>query len=242
MIQAYIIDDEPEAIEYLSALVAKTAGLQLAGHHTNPVAACAGIRTLQPDIVFIDIDMREMSGLEAVQRIRKINTRAVFVFVTGYRQYALESYELGVVDYLLKPVPYLRFLEAIDKCNSALLGQQAVRSRQPVRDKLPDHLLFKAYNTGGVVKIKTADIIYAKSRRNYADIITTAQKYTVRITMKELVSQLSAPQFARVHRSYIAAVNKVQHIGAVTVTLSGSISLPLGNTYKGEVLKCVEMV
>ncbi len=221
MIKCVLIDDEPLALELLEAHVARTEGMELLQSFTNPIEALQQLDELKPDLIFSDIQMPELAG---VQFSKIVGDRYPLIFTTAYDQYALQGYELDVVDYLLKPISLERFQKAIDKFRSR---QQHIPATNETA--VPEYIFVKSeYKT---LKINLADIHYIKGMADYVTIVTKEKKIHTLENLKHYEAILPAPNFMRVHKSYIIAMDKIEFIERNRAVILGDY-IPVSDTYK----------
>ena len=233
-----VIDDQPEAIALLKDHVQATPQLVLKATTTNPVEALAYLDAEKVDLIFVDIHMPEMSGLEFVESLREKwgVSMPKIIFTTGYDQYALSGFEHGVSDYLLKPISYKRFKTAIDRI---------LNDRSHPAPASPQHEFFFADVDGKKVKIGFEEIIYVEGARNYVFIVTPSKKMITYKSMTALMGILPEEKFVRLHKSFIASVEKITAVrgNEVGVTLNGEEKyIPIGATYKSDVFKKLGIV
>lgn len=236
-LRCMIVDDEQAALNILSNYISKTPFLELIGAFTNPIAALDVINKESIDIVFLDIHMPEISGLDWIKLLRG---KTKVILTTAYSQYALDGYNLDVVDYLLKPVPFDRFLQAVRKVQDLTeTRQEVVAGATPVaQTPTNDHVFVKVDSK--IVKVKFQDILYIEGLGNYVSIFTEAGRLVTLSTMKEVEEYLSDTYFMRVHRSYIIAFNRVEYIEGNQIFLAKNINVPLGETYRERFFKLLE--
>jgi len=241
-LRCLIVDDEQAALNVLTNYISKTPFLQLAGAYTDPIAALDVINREQIDIVFLDIHMPEISGLEWIKLLRG---KSKVILTTAYSQYALDGYNLDVVDYLLKPVPFDRFLHAVRKVQDMVEQKPAVTViSEPVAVSAPvpavvnDHVFVKVDSK--IVKVRFQDILYIEGLGNYVSIFTETGRLVTLSTMKEVEEYLSDTYFMRVHRSYIIAFNRVEYIEGNQIFLGKNTNVPLGETYRERFFKMLE--
>jgi two-component system LytT family response regulator len=242
-LRCLIVDDEQAALNVLTNYISKTPFLELAGAYTDPIAALDVINREQIDIVFLDIHMPEISGLEWIKLLRG---KSKVILTTAYSQYALDGYNLDVVDYLLKPVPFDRFLHAVRKAQDLLeqkpvavtvaAEQNSLVAATPVM--LNDHVFVKVDSK--IVKVRFQDILYIEGLGNYVSIFTETGRLVTLSTMKEVEEYLSDTYFMRVHRSYIIAFNRVEYIEGNQIFLGKNTNVPLGETYRERFFKMLE--
>lgn len=229
-----IVDDEPLAIRLLTAHVQQVAGLDLVESFDNPLAALSYLRNHPVDLVFLDIQMPVFTGLEFA---RTLKPAPAIVFTTAYRDYAVESYELAVVDYLVKPIAFPRFYQAIDRFFALQQSNQStgVEPKNNVADVLTDQEQFRYFNVNKKhVKVYLKDITYIESLKDYIRIHTEAQSLTTREKISDFATTLPAC-FLRTHRSFIV---NIQHITAYTAhdIEIGAQAVPIGVSYKLNVM------
>jgi two-component system LytT family response regulator len=205
MITCVIIDDEQLAINVIEMYVKKIPALQLIGTATNPLAGIELIRANKVDVVFLDIQMDEMNGIE-VMKIIGPGTKVVFC--TAFSEFAVDSYELDAIDYLMKPIPFNRFLRAVHRISNNLLSQSSA-----LVDTIPnDYIFIKTEQKGKMLKVNLDDIDYIEGMSNYIAVHRSKEKILVYSTMKEVEERLPRSQFMRVHKSYIIALKQITSI------------------------------
>lgn len=222
-----IIEDEPLARNLMTDYVKKVPSLNLLQAFSNPLEALEALRTLPVDVLFLDIQMPEITGISLL----KVLTKKPFVILTtAYSDYALQGYELDVTDYLLKPVTFERFLKAVDKVIQRAdleVAPMIVQTEQPVA-ALP--FVFVKDGTK-LVKVKLDDILYVEGLKDYVTIHTKTQKIVTLQRLKSLEEQLPANKFIRIHNSYIVALAAIDVVQKNEVMV-GAVSLAIGDTYK----------
>lgn len=232
MINCIIVDDEQHAIDILVHYVSQVPHLNLAGTTTNPMEALQMVATHKPDLVFLDVQMPELSGIDF---IKAINGKAKVILTTAYSEFALEGYELDVVDYLLKPIRLPRFLQAVQK---AVTLSETSSVQPPEED---DYIFVKTESKGKYLKINLADIDYVEGMKNYVGIHCGSRKTLVLTSMKELEDRLPKQQFMRVHKSFIIAINRISGIEGNQVLLKGvNAEIQIGDSYKPELMELVK--
>lgn len=234
MLRCIAIDDEELALELLEDNISKVEYLQLVGSFNNPLKAIQLLQEQSIDLVFLDIQMPGLSGLQLIQ---SIPNKPMFILVTAYEKFALEGYDLNVVDYLVKPVPLDRFIKA---CNKALeLHNLKTQSKNIPVQNSPDYFFVNVDYS--LLKIITSDIIYIEGLKDYVKIhLKSSTKPIVpRITMKGLEELLPALQFIRIHKSYIVSVNSITAIRKNNVFI-GTLELPVSENYRDDLNKLVK--
>jgi DNA-binding LytR/AlgR family response regulator len=221
MLKAIAIDDEPIALEIIKTLAAKIGFLEIAGAYSNAFEAMKRLQEERIDLIFLDIKMPDISGIEF---IRSIPHPPMVIFTTAYSERAVQSFELDAVDYLLKPFSMTRFLKA---CNKAYELYELKRGTTAG----PDHVFIKVGY--GQVRIRLTDILYVQSTGNYMQFVLPEEKLLSRLTMTEVEELLPSPAFVRIHRSYLVAGGKVDRVERDSVWI-GNRELPIGPGYAQE--------
>ncbi|RYU78106.1 LytR/AlgR family response regulator transcription factor [Hymenobacter persicinus] len=222
-IRCLVVDDEPLAHQVLTQFIAQTPGLTLSGKCRNAMEAFEHLTQHPVDLMFLDIEMPLMTGLNFLRTLKEAPKT---ILTTAYREYAYEGYELDVLDYLLKPFSYERFVKAI----SRLTAVQAAPAADSTEEKF---LLVKERQ--GLLKVSHRDIVYVEGSKDYVKITTADKSYLLHQTMKDMV-ELLGPGFLRVHRSFIVAAAHIKLLQPENVVLNDSTYIPIGNSYKAEVL------
>ena len=226
MIRCLIVDDEQHAIDVLKHYVEQCDLLELMGATTNAVDAMNIIASGKIDLLFQDIHMPEISGLEL---IKAINNKCHVILTTAYKQYALEGFDLGVIDYLLKPISYPRFMAAVQKASEKINTSNNLFSER----SNTEFMYVKTGLKNNVVKINFDDIDYIESLKNYAAIHHNREKTVVYLSMKELEATLPVDKFFRIHKSFIISFQRITRIeGSEVILLGDSTRITIGESYK----------
>lgn len=234
MIRCIIVDDEQHAIDILEHYVKQTPLLELVGTTTNPLEALQLVNSQPVDLVFLDIQMPELSGIDF---IKAIHGKAKVILTTAYSEFALESYELDVVDYLLKPVRLPRFLTAVQKAVNEI-GAKEEKHEVEAED---DYIFVKTESKGKFLKINFGDIDYIEGMKNYVAIHCGGKKTLVYTAMKDIEERLPHKQFLRVHKSFIIAVPKITGIEGNLVRLQNvQAEILIGDSYKAELMEIIK--
>lgn len=224
-ISCFVVDDEPGAIKLMEEYICQTPGLELIGSSLSPVEA---IDTLTgkhaPDITFIDVDMRLISGLELAGMV---NLYTTVVFTTAYPEYAVQAFEKEAFDYLLKPFTYERFTKCIQRVKRK--RKESLQKEYSVNE---DFFNIKSEIKGRMVKVRFDEVLYIEGAINYIQIHTTDGKHMTYLTMKEIEYFLPKPLFARIHRSYIINVNYVKVTERNQVIMQNGEALMMGENFK----------
>lgn len=234
MIKCYIVDDEEHAIKVLSKLVEKTPELELLGTETNPLDAWHKLdnQLITPDIVFLDIDMPQISGIHLAELIKD---KTIVIFTTAHPDYAIQAYDNDVVDYLLKPITYGRFLKAVSKAKDKL----TLKSTQTPSNQEGDYFYIKGDVKGKMVKVKYAEINYVKGQGNYLKITLEKEFIQTYLTMKELEERLPKNKFARIHKSYIVNLQKIIALEGNVVRLENGTEVHVGAGYRNDLFAII---
>jgi DNA-binding LytR/AlgR family response regulator len=220
MINAIAIDDEPLALKVIHSLCERVEFINLQRSFTQPSEALKHLRKFPADLVFVDIQMPTMTGISLVKAIQQ-NT--MVIFTTAFSNYAVESYELNAIDYLLKPINHKRFQIA---CNKALEYYNHIQKKDSATEK---NIFVRA--DFSLVKIPVADILYIEGLADYLKIYIKSRKTVVaRMTMKDMIEKLPTNDFIRVHRSFIIPKNRIHSVRNNIIYLP-ECEIPIGKTY-----------
>ncbi len=221
-----IVEDEPLARNLMTEYVRKIPYLHLVDACSSPLAAIEILRNQPVDLIFLDIQMPEITGISLLKALQK---KPMVILTTAYSEYALEGYELDVIDYLLKPITFERFLRAVEKASQRTsVAPTSVSENKPADVAQP--FIFVKDGTK-LVKIKWDDILYVEGLKDYVTIHTKQQKIVSLQRIKSLEEQLPSDKFIRVHHSYIIAINAIDviHKGEVQI---GTAQIPISDTYR----------
>ena len=224
-----IVDDEPIARKILHEFVEQVPYLDLQGKFENAMKAEAFLKDNVPDLIFLDIEMPKISGLQLLQ---KINIESLVILTTAFPQYALEGYEFDIVDYLLKPFAFNRFLKGVQK------AKDYYQMKHTSTAALPSSYIF-IKSEKRIEKIELNDIFYAESVGNYVSIYTESKKIIAYLTMKSLESQLPLNEFIKIHQSYLVNCSRINAIEGNEVKLANR-SLPISRNYRDAVMQMVQ--
>lgn len=225
MINAIAIDDEPLALKVIESLCEKHGGIQLHRTFTQPTEALKYLRKYPTDLVFCDVHMPAMTGINLVKALEQ---KTMVIFTTAFSEYAAISYDLNAIDYLLKPINQKRFSQAISKAQDYL---DFLNKKDMVSEK---SIYVRADFT--LVKIPVIDIQYIEGLADYLRIYIKDRKTVVaRMSMKEMMEKLPPDEFIRVHRSFILPLNRIEGVRGSTIYMAGQ-AIPLGKTYADDFL------
>lgn len=223
------MEDEPLARNLLVEYVRKVPVLNLIEACSSAITALEVLRKNSVDILFLDVQMPELTGISLLKVLHK---RPLVIMTTAYSEYALEGYELDVVDYLLKPITFERFLRAVDKATARLQGQRSPSVAESPKPTPTAEQPFVFVKDGTkLVKVVFDDILYVEGLKDYVTIHTKTQKVVSLQRLKFLEDQLPADKFIRIHNSFIVALNAIDVVHKNNVQVRGAM-LPIGETYK----------
>lgn len=217
------VDDEPLALEVIQRFAEKIPGLELVGSFANPLQAIEFMREEPVDLLFLDIQMPDLTGM---QLIESLSTLPMIIFTTAYSQYAADSYEIDAIDYLLKPIPFDRFLKAVNKAFKAQAGKNSSDSEG--MDK-SDYLFIKSDTR--YFKVNYADIKFIEGMRDYVAVHTPKQRILTLMSMTKILERLPSDQFMRVHKSYIIGIRHIELVQNHRISIAGR-EIPISNSYR----------
>ena len=237
-LQCLAVDDEPLALGLVCKFIGQTPFLNLVGHYLSAVEALKAIHTQQVDVIFLDIQMADLNGIELARVLAKQPNAPQVVFTTAYNQFALEGYKVDARDYLLKPFNYEEFLRAATKAyNYAELLHKPVAAPAPAAiitgtEKAQEEYLFLKVEYQ-LVRVAFDDILYIEGLKDYVKVhLKSPEKALLSLTsLKALEEKLPPKQFMRVHRSFIVALNKITSMTKNNLQV-GKIHITIGDQYK----------
>jgi DNA-binding LytR/AlgR family response regulator len=219
-IKCIIIDDEPLAIKVIESHLKEFQNFEISGTFNNPISALPLIEEENIDAIFLDINMSKMNGLEF---LKNVELKTNIVITTAYREYAVESFDLNVLDYLVKPIPFNRFLKSINKITQKLGQQKGGKS------ETADSYIFLKVDKK-LVKINYEEILYIESLKDYIKVFTLTGNYLVHKSLTSLTEELPQDKFLRIHRSYTVAINKIDSVEGNSIEI-GTKRIPIGRKY-----------
>lgn len=225
-LRCIVVDDEPLAVKMLEGYIDRTPDLELLASFNDPVLALGEIRSLTPELVFLDIQMPDLDGME-LSRMLPDGTRVIFT--TAFKQYAFESYEVSALDFLLKPIRYQKFLEAVQKGREWFsLKDSAAAAAQPEKD----WVYLKA--DGVLRKVEYADILYVEGMKDYLMVHLRSQRQPLvtHLTMKAAEDILPGESFMRIHRSFIVNLSQITSVSAQGDLKVGDTLLHVSEGYR----------
>lgn len=222
MIKCVVVDDEPLAISLLNQYIRKCEGLEMMDGFTDALESISYINNNHVDILFLDILMPDITGIGV---FKKLTNKPVVIFTTAHRDFAVDGYEMGVADYLLKPFDFDRFKKAVDR------AIEHVRLKQKDNaDLLPGVFVKSEYK---LIKINFQDIVYVESLDDYIRIYLQEGKPVITLmSLKAFLEKLPSTDFQRVHRRYIVAMNKINLVEPRKLILTTGVEIPIGDTYQ----------
>ena len=228
-----IVDDEQLARKLLEEFVSKIPGLELKGMCKNPLEAMDILQKESIDIMFLDIQMPELTGVEF---IKTLQSKPAIIFTTAYSEYALEGYQLDVIDYLVKPFPLSRFIKAVNKAIDYIDLKRAANQKDHGKSMDSNHVLLHADHK--IYKVKYDDILYIEGLKEYVSYFTKEKRIIVLQSLKAIEEMLPSDRFIRVHRSYIVPIDRIKTLDGNQVQIGDKL-IPIGRSYKDEVMQRV---
>lgn len=229
MIRCLIADDEVIAHQILEQYILQTPGLVLVGNCRNALEVYSRLEQQPVDLLFLDIEMPLLNGINF---LKTLSAPPKVILTTAYAAYALEGYELNVVDYLLKPFSFERFSKAVDK-----VQVQPLATVVPVVASLVEKASLLIKEKEGWLKIAHADILYIEASRDYMKIFTAERQYLTHLTMKRLEEVLPAGEFVRTHKSYMVALGQIRSVKTDNLLLGNEVNIPVSDSYRAEVME-----
>lgn len=222
-IRCIIIEDEPLAQNILKKYISEFPGLELSGTYESAVAAQPYLLQDKPDILFLDINLPTISGINF---LKTLNNPPLIIFTTAYPDFAIEGFELNAVDYLLKPFSLERFIKAMNK---------AIERLGPKESPKPEEGFIFIKVDKKLYRLATGDILYLEAVDDYVKVFTTTRQYLTNNTLKNIQEELPATKFMRVHKSYIVCIGKIEYIEGNYIRIGGK-EIPVGAVYKDDLL------
>jgi len=230
-----IVDDNKMARTAIKLLIDQVDFLELTHECETPVEAFNYLKSEEIDLVFLDVEMPGMTGVELIKNLEK---RPIIILITSKKDYAIEAFELNVADYIVKPLDLPRFTKAIARAKELWDAKREV-TNVVKKDKDKEYIFARSNNI--LAKIKINDIKYIQAMGDYVNIFTDDKRYTVHITLKGIEEKLPPDKFYRLHRSYITSLNHIDNIEESTAYI-GKHPLPIGEQFKKDLLKKLNLI
>ena len=225
MLKCLIIDDEPLAVKLLEEYVRKVPFLELTNAIHHPVDALVSLNTQPIDLIFLDIQMPQLTGIQFMQVLQN---RAQVIVTSAYQEYAIDGFEHNVTDYLLKPISFERFYRAVEKAYRLKFPAEPPKAAPEWQPKTGGYIFVKVETK--MVRVELDDILYVMGLKNYVSIFTKTQRIITLQTMKQLEDTLPSNRFVRVHKSYIVALDKIVSVEKQEIFVKDT-AIPIGNMY-----------
>lgn len=232
MMKCLIIDDEPLAVELLEDFVSKVPALKLIATCSNAIEASTILQINKVDLIFLDIEMPDFSGIEF---IKTLDVKPLFIFTTAYSHYAVEGFNLNAVDYLVKPIPFHRFLKAVNRAQDLFLLKNKETKRVVQTQDSSNFIFVKSEYEN--IKLNFDDIKYFEGLKDYIKIFSTSHKPILTLSnFKKIEEKLPSDAFIRVHRSYIVSLKYINSVQRNRILID-NIRIPIGQNYKDEFIR-----
>lgn len=230
-----IVDDEPLARDLIRSHINKLENFVVVAECCDAMKALQELRSQNVDLMFMDIQMPQITGIEFLKTLK--NPPKV-VIITAYREYALEGFELDVVDYLLKPVTFERFLKSVNKYYQIALEETTSAASSSDQNQIEEPFIYVKENKR-VIKVHLNEIVYVEGLSEYVQIFTGKKKIITKTSMTNMEEKLPSDGFLRIHKSYIVSLAKIEAFTAHSIEVSGK-EFPIGRSYKNSVLNALQ--
>ncbi len=224
-----IVDDDELSRNIMEDLVKEDEQLELVKTCASAIEAFNVLKSEEIDLIFLDVDMPKMTGIDL---IKSLDVVPQVILITSHSEFAVESYELNVTDFIVKPISHARFIKAVEKARKNL-------SRPAFSQETTKSIFIKTDSR--LVQVHTKNLLYIEALGNYVNVYTTSGKFIVLSTMKDIESRLTAPEFMRVHRSFIVRLDKIESIEDNFIHINQK-SIPIGKNYKDDLMKSLNML
>lgn len=236
-INCIAVDDEPLALDIIKAYCAKVPFLNLAGTFSNAIDTLEYLRHNTVDLMFLDIQMEELTG---IQLLNSLKNKPHVIFTTAYDHYALQGFDLDVLDYLLKPIPFERFVKA---ANKALEQMQKEKGTQLEKQERPAYVntntFFFVKTETRIEKVNASEVLYVEGMGDYWRIVTKTRRIMTLMNAKGIEEILHEPGFCRVHKSFFVAIDKIEFVERKQIKI-GEILIPISDTYQKNFFDLIE--
>ncbi|MFC2132412.1 LytR/AlgR family response regulator transcription factor [Bacteroidota bacterium] len=233
-IKCIAIDDEPWALEQMERYISQVPFLDLIASFTNAIESIEFINTNNVELIFLDI---QMEGLSGIKLLEVLNKQPGIIFTTAYDEYAIQGYDLDVIDYLLKPIAFERFLKAANKAYDHLKKSTDSRSDFIIKQQ-DDEEYFFVKSDNKIIKIKFSDIVFIEGMKDYLRIHTREKRVMTLMSFKKMSQILPESKFFRIHKSFIISMDYIESIEANTVIVNKQ-PIPIGRKFKQEFLQII---
>ncbi|WP_352422634.1 LytTR family DNA-binding domain-containing protein [Proteiniphilum sp.] len=236
-INCAIIDDEPPASDILKYYIDKTPNFEVTEIYYDPIKALEGLRTKKVDVIFCDVEMPDINGLQLLDSLcLNQNKNALVVIISAHAKYAVEGFNINAIDYLLKPVPFARYLKTTQKILDYIKDKSAIDTDADSKEHIPSTESSKDYifikSKGKLLKLNYTEILYIEAIGDYVKIcLENGKSIVIMDSLKHLEKTLPNDFFKRIHRSYIVAISQIKAIEYKKVMIGENISLPISNSY-----------
>lgn len=231
MLSCLVIDDEPLAIKLIEDHISKVDFLKLVGVNTNPLEALIQFNQQPADLIFLDIQMPQLNGVQFMQLLQN---RAQVIITSAYQEYAFDGFEHNVVDYLLKPISFERFYRAVEKAMKTANPAARLPAAPDLYPATGGYIFVKVETR--MVRVELDDILYVEGLKNYLSIHTRTQRIITLQSMKQMEEALPPNRFIRVHKSYLVALDKINAVERQEIHIGNTI-IPVGSTYSENFFK-----
>lgn len=235
-ITCLLVDDEPPALDVLRSYIASVSSLELAGSCNDAIAALSLLREQHIDLLFLDIQMPHLLGTDL---IRTLKNPPKVIFTTAYRKFAIEGFELDAVDYLLKPISFERFLKAVNKVMETSVKLISSNDNPDQQNNSNDAFINLRADRKNL-KVPLNEILYIESLKDYIKVVTKTKNIVTKQAISSLEEVLPKNNFARIHRSFIVAINKIESFTSDTIEINKQ-ELPISRMYRHEVDKILNV-
>lgn len=224
-----IVDDEPLALDVLENFIKRMPDLELVARCDNAMQALQTLQQQSVDLMFSDIEMPEFNGLDL---LKSLPNKPLTIFTTAHPEYALQGYELDIVDYLLKPIAFERFVKSVNKARELMNYKKGDSGKDGL-----DYIFIKSEQK--YIKVNFSDILYIEALADYVKVHTPEKRIITLQTMKNLEEKLSGDKFMRIHRSYIIALDKISSISGNVIFINNE-EIPIGKNFRDEFFKIIQ--
>jgi len=236
-INCIAVDDEPLALDIIRAYCAKVPFLNLSGTFSNAIDTLEYLRHNTVDLMFLDIQMEELTG---IQLLNSLKNKPLVIFTTAYDQYALQGFDLDVLDYLLKPIPFERFVKGANKALEQMQKEKVTLPEKPERPVNSNTSTFFFVKTETrIEKVNAAEVLYVEGMGDYWRIVTKTRRIMTLMNAKGIEEILHEPGFCRVHKSFFVAIDKIEFVERKQIKI-GEILIPISDTYQKNFFELIE--